>query len=163
MKVIVFSDSHGCAGNMLAALELEKPDCCIFLGDGELDLQALRRRAPELPIHALRGNCDRYSSLPTKRKLLLEGVRIYAVHGHEHGVKLDSRLDALRYEAMAEDADVLLFGHTHVPYEDYSLCMHILNPGMIGDVPAPSYGLLELNAGRVRTQIKTLSKAAPGG
>ena len=64
MKFIVFSDSHGVSDNMIRAVQKEKPDLCFFLGDGERDLSALQKRFPRLPINAVRGNCDVFSSLP---------------------------------------------------------------------------------------------------
>ena len=115
MKLCVFSDSHGISDNMLHAVYVEEPDAVIFLGDGERDLKPMRRRYPNLPIHAVCGNCDVGFSLPDKLLLTLEGVRIFAVHGHRHDVKYDRGLDYLLRSALHEQADVVLFGHTHVP------------------------------------------------
>ena len=49
MKACVFSDSHGVTGHMITAIELEKPDICFFLGDGEReeDLRTLTYQAKE--------------------------------------------------------------------------------------------------------------------
>ena len=58
MKACVFSDSHGLVGHMMSVIEMEKPDICFFLGDGERDLVRLEERFPDLPIYAVRGNCD---------------------------------------------------------------------------------------------------------
>ena len=74
MKVCVFSDSHGYAGTMMEAVELEKPDACVFLGDGERDLAALEDRWPELPVYAVRGNCDFRSERDNAVCCELEGV-----------------------------------------------------------------------------------------
>ena len=62
MKFIVFSDSHGVSDNMIRAVKLEKPDLCFYLGDGENDLRLLQNRFPQLPVNAVRGNCDTFSS-----------------------------------------------------------------------------------------------------
>ena len=58
MKICVFSDSHGYANNMIEAVRREKPALCFFLGDGESDLVTLRGRFPDLPVNAVRGNCE---------------------------------------------------------------------------------------------------------
>ena len=37
-KICVFSDSHGNSENMIQAIEMEKPDIVIHLGDGAGDM-----------------------------------------------------------------------------------------------------------------------------
>ena len=105
MKFIVFSDSHGVADNMIAAVRKEKPDLCFFLGDGEHDLSLLQKRFPRLPVNAVRGNCDVFSTLPRALCCAAGGLKIFATHGH-------------RYNTMSPPprglCDVLLHGHTHV-------------------------------------------------
>ena len=89
MKFIVFSDSHGVADNMIRAVEIEKPDLCFFLGDGERDLDTLQKRFPTLPVNAVRGNCDVFSTLPQTLVCAAGGIKIFATHGHLYGVKHD--------------------------------------------------------------------------
>ena len=146
MKLCVFSDSHGISDNMLHAVYVEEPDAVIFLGDGERDLKPMRRRYPNLPIHAVCGNCDVGFSLPDKLLLTLEGVRIFAVHGHRHDVKYDRGLDYLLRSALHEQADVVLFGHTHVPYCERREGVLLLNPGACGYFQ-PKYARLFLENG----------------
>ena len=146
MKLCVFSDSHGISDNMLHAVYVEEPDAVIFLGDGERDLKPMRRRYPNLPIHAVCGNCDVGFSLPDKLLLTLEGVRIFAVHGHRHDVKYDRGLDYLLRSALHEQADVILFGHTHVPYCERREGILLLNPGACGYFQ-PKYARLFLENG----------------
>ena len=154
MKICVFSDSHDWAQNMIEAVRREKPALCFFLGDGETDLVTLRSFFPDLPICAVRGNCDLRSSEPLLLNAVVAGVRIYAVHGHQHEVKYDDALRELSYAALRADADVVLFGHTHLPYLDRHLGMLILNPGAIGKVKKPSYALLRIEEGRASAEIK---------
>ena len=75
MKILVFSDSHGSAYKMEEAVRAENPDFVFFLGDGEGDLHVLTNAFPQLPVQAVRGNCDLYSSLPAERLCVLGGFR----------------------------------------------------------------------------------------
>lgn len=157
MKICVFSDSHGYAANMIEAVRLEEPTLCYFLGDGETDLVTLRERFPDLPINAVRGNCDLRSTQPLVLCAVVAGVRIWAVHGHQHEVKYDDAARELCRAALRADADVVLFGHTHRPYLDRHLGMLILNPGPIGRVREPSYGLMTIEDGKATAEIRYLN------
>ena len=154
MTICVFSDSHGYAGNMIKAVLRERPALCFFLGDGETDLVSLRGRFPELPIYSVRGNCDLYSTQPLVLNAVVSGARIFAVHGHQHEVKYDDAVRELCCTGLRENADVVLFGHTHLPFHDHRLGMEILNPGTIGRVREPSYGLLTIEDGKISAEIR---------
>ena len=74
-------------------------------------------------------------------------------------MKTDSSYWELRCAAMEADADIVLFGHTHVPFKDRSLGMEVLNPGSIGVGKEPTYGLVTIDSGLVTTAIKHLTKS----
>ena len=158
MKFIVFSDSHGVAENMIRAVRREKPDLCFFLGDGEHDLERLQKQFPGLPVHAVRGNCDVFSSLPSVLVCAAGGLRFFATHGHLYGVKHDPIFRDLCEAALETDADVVLFGHTHDPFRDSTMGMALLNPGSIGPTTRPSYGLICTDGGRAETEIVFLTE-----
>ena len=158
MKFIVFSDSHGVADNMIQAVRIEKPDLCFFLGDGERDLNTLQKRFPRLPVNAVRGNCDVFSTLPRALCCAAGGLKIFATHGHLYGVKHDPIFRELCEAALEADADVALFGHTHEPFRDRTLGMALLNPGSIGPTTRPSYGLILTDGERVETSIQFLTR-----
>ena len=158
MKICVFSDSHGYADNMIEAVRREKPTLCFFLGDGESELVTLRGRYPDLPVNAVRGNCDLRSAQPLILNCAVGGLKIFAAHGHQYEVKYDDALHELSYAALRADADVLLFGHTHLPLLDRHLGMLILNPGTIGKVRSPSYGVLTIENGRAEAEIKYMDE-----
>ena len=158
MKFIVFSDSHGDVDHMIRAVRLENPALCFFLGDGEYDLTRLQRRFPSLPVNAVRGNCDLRSTLPRALTCAAGGVRIFATHGHLYGVKHDPIYRELCEAALAENADVVLFGHTHEPFRDRTMGMELLNPGSICPTTRPSYGLILLDGDRVETAVRYLTR-----
>jgi putative phosphoesterase len=152
MKACVFSDSHGVAKNMIAAIELEKPDFCFFLGDGERDIDKIRGKYPDLPIYAVRGNCDFRSDLNRLIICNVEGVIIFATHGHLSNVKYEDELNTLTYQAKEAGADIALFGHTHEPFfteipadEKHEKPLLIFNPGSLR---AGSFGLLTIVGGK---------------
>ena len=158
MKIIVFSDSHGVADNMIEAVKREKPGLCFFLGDGEHDLALLQKRFPRLPVNAVRGNCDVFSTLPRALCCAAGGLKIFATHGHLYGVKYDPIFRDLCEAALEADADVVLFGHTHDPFRDRTMGMTLLNPGSIGPTTRPSYGLILTDGEKAETSIQFLTR-----
>ena len=151
MKLCIFSDAHGGVANMIDAAERERPDMCFFLGDGERDLTAFRRHFPDMTVMSVRGNCDLRSQDPLYLNCVIEGVNIFAAHGHRYHVKADPYLDDIRDAAAGYGARVILFGHTHEAYLSEEKDMLIMNPGAIG---RHRYGILELSGGSVRAQLK---------
>ena len=154
-KLCVFSDSHGLALYMLRAIRAEDPDLVVHLGDGYSDLSEVMEAFPGLPLRCVRGNCDVFSPAPAKLAFSVEGKRILAVHGHAYQVKTDRSLQRLCYAALEEEADLVLFGHTHVPCHDRWGDLEILNPGSISGL-RPSYGVVAVENGRLSAELKKL-------
>ena len=147
MKVLVFSDSHGNTANMVAAVEMLRPDYLIHLGDGWRDFEAVCARFPDIPFAQVPGNCDLAHARDAQELVLgLEGCSLLLCHGHTLGVKY-GLLNAA-YRAAEAGADILLFGHTHTPMLDERNGIWFFNPGSISDYPNPSYGVLELHDGK---------------
>ena len=156
MKICLFSDSHGSARPMITAIKRENPQLCFFLGDGERDLAAVQDHFPDLPFYAVRGNCDLRSRLSASLTCAIGGVRIFATHGHLYQVKYEPALETLTAAAREADAAIALFGHTHQP-----CCMEkdgitLLNPGSVSRSLHPRYGLLILEDGAFRAELKSL-------
>ncbi|MBQ1372455.1 MAG: metallophosphoesterase [Oscillospiraceae bacterium] len=150
MKIIVFSDSHRHLEGMRTVIDAENPDYVFHLGDHDTDAEELMRDYPLLPIVPIRGNCDGWSDSPESSVLQLDGLRFFLCHGHRYGVKYGF-MQAV-YAALEQNADVLLFGHTHEPYYEYmdapgQRTLYILNPGSCGCGYPPSYGKIFLEPG----------------
>ncbi len=158
MTFLVFSDSHGRVSNLLEAYgkQIKKPDAVIFLGDGLRDISYCDF---EVPLFCVSGNCDIFSAFggivaEDELIMVLGGKRIMMTHGDRYSVK--STYTRICMAADRNDADIVLFGHTHVPFEKYlsegecefgvtlkkPLCM--MNPGSIGGHPA-SFGIVEIS------------------
>lgn len=158
-KICVFSDSHGCPENILRAMSKESPEYVIFLGDGERDMAKAAVKFRHTNVYFVRGNCDQASAKPEVLRVTIEGKKVFATHGHAFDVKSDATYWDLRCAAMETDANIVLFGHTHIPFKDRSLGMEILNPGTIGDVKEPTYGVITIQDGAISTKIKKLPKS----
>ena len=156
MKVCVFSDSHGYTENMIAAIELEKPDLIFFLGDGERDIANVIDKYPDIPVYAVSGNCDFRTEMSSTLCCEIEGVTIYATHGHLSRVKYDYDLETLTSQAAEAGADIALFGHTHCQQLTDSRGVTLLNPGSIGRGYYPSYAILTIADGRFSVDLKTI-------
>ena len=129
MELLIFSDSHGRCDGMQTALDrqIRPPQAICFLGDGLRDTEALF--LGRTMLYAVRGNCDwgMHADVPTERTVVLEGHRLLLTHGHLYGVK--GGIGALIAHAARMDADVVLYGHTHM------LCNTVISAGeRIGDV-----------------------------
>ncbi len=155
MKICVFSDSHGYAYKLKEAVGQEAPDFVFFLGDGEGDLASLRREYPNLPIEAVRGNCDIYSELPTDLCCTVGGVRFFLTHGHRYGVKWDRDFLSLVTEARKNQAEAVLFGHTHEAYLEQRGDLLLMNPGSARGYGA-SCGVIEIKDGKLFPRIAEL-------
>ena len=63
-----------------------------------------------------------------------------------------------QYRALEQNADLLLFGHTHVPLVDAASRPMMLNPGSIGDPRRPTYGVLECKGGKIIPSVLKLEQ-----
>lgn len=156
MKCLVLSDSHGVGKYMAEAVRRETPGQILHLGDVVGDVSPLARAFPEIPIAQVLGNCDlgRGADLPEERELLLEGKRIWMLHGHTYWVKSGPGL--VVNEALTRGTDVVCFGHTHQPlcYREGSLW--VLNPGACGGSLSVTYGVIEIGADGVTCRVEKL-------
>jgi len=147
------SDSHGSKNNMLNAVAKESPEYILHLGDNERDCAVIETMYPDIPLRKVRGNCDRgYPGLDIDEFVLCE-KRFFMTHGHIHGVKTGSV--SIKQAALARNTDILLFGHTHIPYYTVFENLTIINPGSIGS-GTKSYAVLEIKNGVIECELKSL-------
>lgn len=147
MKILVFSDSHRSRGGMMDAIDREQPDLVIHLGDLAADAEELGYAYPQQAMISVPGNCDGWTTDPAIRLVTLEGHKVLLSHGHLWGVK--QGCGAAIAAARKADADILLFGHTHVAHCAQADGLWIMNPGA---APA-SYGVITLDAANISCSI----------
>ncbi len=145
-----------------AYTHLEQADVILHAGD-ILVAEVLDELGGFAPVHAVLGNNDAELAgvLPETRSLEIDGVRIAMVH--------DSGAAAGRAGRMHRrfpDADVVVFGHSHIPWDDAGVDGQLLfNPGSPTErrsQPHRTLGTLDIHperrqdGGRVTSRIHVL-------
>lgn len=157
MRLLVVSDSHGDEGALLRALEAQPTArVVIHLGDGAREMAAVAEGCPERTVYGVRGNCDWTSDaagLVYARDETVGGKRIFFTHGHLYGVKSD--LLRVTCAARERGADILLYGHTHVPFTVYDDGLYILNPGSLA---GGAYGIVDITAAGIVPSLLRLRR-----
>lgn len=141
-RALVLSDSHRDYFSLAEALRLHREaDAVFFLGDGESDLKmtSVEKELADKKFTAVCGNCDFYSELPKEVLLPLSGKLFLALHGHTRFVK--SGLQMLLEAAHESGADIVLYGHTHIPRAERLDGIWFLCPGSIRE---GSYGIVDI-------------------
>ena len=154
MKILVLSDSHGRIGNLFEIIALfPEASVIIFLGDGLNDFEELKESGilKGKQVFSVSGNCDFLNYGHDEKLFELEGKRFYILHGHTKGVK--SGKDELIKAAKQRNADICLFGHTHVPYKDYKDGIYLFNGGAVKD---GYYGIINISKAGIVLSIGKL-------
>lgn len=151
MKILVVTDSHGNFQNLINTFEKEKPEIVICAGDHSTDVEDLSFVKEDAEYYIVRGNCDFYD---TKHedilKIEVEGKNILLVHGHHYGVK--STYDYIRQEGKNQGVDLVVFGHTHIPYLEEEN-VKLFNPGALKD---GLYGILDITKDKLEIEFKNI-------
>ncbi|MCD8026514.1 MAG: metallophosphoesterase [Clostridiales bacterium] len=142
MRILVLSDTHGDLNSAIRAVDSQPTaEIIVHCGDGADQAMYLKDNYRDKMIVAVRGNCDWCSPLPPTETLNVCGKRIFVTHGHLYGVK--SGLYNVMSIAGDRKADILLFGHTHIPLCKYEDGLYMLNPGSCHGYMA-SYGYIDI-------------------
>lgn len=152
MKLVVFSDVHGEKTIINRILELNKnADYILSLGDAEVDLDFLIHN----DIVMIKGNSRHDPGFVFERELVVEGIKIFMVHGHKYGV--NHGLDRLAKLAIEEHYDLVLYGHTHMVDHRKVGGIQFLNPGSCAqsrNTLPPTYMILEINNKEIKWTFK---------
>ena len=142
MKILIFSDTHGDIKKISSAVK-KHPDAEIIVhcGDGEDQSRQIKLDYPDKMVIRVRGNCDLGSSLPEEEYFTVFGKKIMVTHGHTYGVKYGKA--SLRQAAAKKGIDIVFFGHTHDPYNEYENGVYLFNPGQ-GYGWFATYGVAEI-------------------
>lgn len=140
MKILVVSDSHGGCGNFLDVIEKHSDiNTIVFLGDGADDLEAIAYYLKDKKVIKVCGNCDFSCRAPYCVIENINGKKVYCTHGHMEHVKYG--LEELKLSARSENAEIALYGHTHVQFTDYDDGLYVFNPGSLRD---GKYGIVDI-------------------
>lgn len=133
---------------------LEESDFIIHLGDTSGDGSRITSDYGDKTI-LINGNCD-FAKLGDDEKVLeIEGVKIFATHGHLYSVK--STLSKLKDRAKELDCSIALYGHTHLAREDEIDGITIINPGNMSRYSQNSYCYLLVNGDKATAKIVNIN------
>ncbi|WP_375422906.1 metallophosphoesterase family protein [uncultured Friedmanniella sp.] len=154
MRVVVLADTHaprfwkGCPPAV--ARELARADLILHAGD-VCTPDVLDELAAFAPVHVVLGNNDGPEvaawGAPETWELELAGVRVAMIH--DSGPK-DRR--TLRMRRRFPTADLVVFGHSHIPMDVTGDGVRVFNPGSPTDKrrqPDRTLGVLELADGEI--------------
>ena len=159
MRILIVSDTHKAHGNLERGLEKEGPlDMLIHLGDVEGKADYIEAVAG-CPVHMVSGNNDFFSDLPWEEEFFIGDHHVFITHGHGYFVGMNE--DRLKAEARGRGADIVMYGHTHMPALTVEPDLITLNPGSISyprqKGRKPSYILMEVDQdGKVSCEIRYL-------
>lgn len=127
MKIGVMSDTHGMHSYIDLAMEyLKEVDLIIHGGDNYKDTKYIEKNY-NIKVIGVAGNCDIENSCDRIEEI--EGKKIFITHGHNYGVKTD--INRIFYAGKENNADVVIFGHSHVPLYVEEEGIILLNPGSL--------------------------------
>ncbi|HEY0719150.1 MAG TPA: metallophosphoesterase family protein [Streptosporangiaceae bacterium] len=160
MKIVAISDTHAprrwksCPPRVAA--HLRSADLILHAGD-VCTASVLDELAGYAPVHAVLGNNDPADvaawGAPETLSLDLGGLRVAMIH--------DSGASAGRLRRMRRrfpDADLVVFGHSHIPLDESDGELRIFNPGSPTDrrrQPHGTIGLLTVAEGRL-TEVRVV-------
>jgi putative phosphoesterase len=169
MRIALLADTHaprrwrGCPPALASALA--EMDLILHAGD-VCTAAVLDELASYAPVHVVLGNNDGSDvaswGASETLELELEGVRVAMVH--ETGAAAGR---GRRMRARFPDADLLVFGHSHIPLDETHDGLRLINPGSPTDrrrQPHGTFGVIDLVDGAISSvEIRALPGSAARG
>ncbi len=155
MRIAVVSDTHTFIDKAVSAIKkLKDIDLIIHLGDYVSDARRIKEQL-NIEMICVRGNGDQSDADVEEDKLIeIENKKIFLTHGHNYGVY--STVNQIFFKGKQLNADVVLYGHTHIALMVEHEDILILNPGSPEEPRSGtkgSIGLLEVKNGCIKSEI----------
>lgn len=155
MKIVVMSDTHLNTPTdefrMICDRYCDRADLVIHLGDWARSV--ILDYMESYPLEGVAGNMDDYAiqqRLPAKKVIRIGNHRVGIIHGWGSSKDIRRRL-----AGEFDNVDAILYGHTHLPYEQRENGLLWFNPGSVfmgrGEL-SRSIGILHA-AGELRGEI----------
>ncbi|MGM0845337.1 MAG: metallophosphoesterase family protein [Bacillota bacterium] len=149
MKIVVVSDTHmpkkGEDLPLPLINELKQADLIIHGGDWN-SLDVYEKLKEYGRVEGVFGNTDHQdikSRFPRKQILKAGAFTVGVVHGDGKGKTTEKRA----LDEFEEKPDIIIFGHSHIPYLRFTQGTLLFNPGSATDKrkqPYYSFGVLEI-------------------
>jgi putative phosphoesterase len=156
-NVLLIADTHlgpGLGGRLIGRIGAELAHADVVFHAGDItDGSVLDALAAHVPVHAVEGNNDHGLALPDRLTVDVDGCSIAMVH--DSGAASGR---AARLRRWFPDADVVVFGHSHLPWHETDVraadghVQHHVNPGsamLRRRAPTCTVARLEVHAGAV--------------
>jgi putative phosphoesterase len=154
MRIGVISDSHGSQFALRRAVAAVGP-VAMWLHAGDYSQDAARLAAlTGLAVTTVAGNCDGRTDAKIDEFVTVGGRTIWLTHGHRYQAK--ERSEELVWWGRQYGADVVVYGHSHIPDISREDGILLFNPGAASRPRAgfaASCGLLVIAGGEVRAEI----------
>lgn len=153
MRIGVISDTHGRAIAVQQAVKaVGTVDMWLHAGDNSQDIRFFQGLT-DVPVVAVAGNCDGYTKAKIDEYIKVEELKIWLTHGHRYDVKYGSQ-ELIRC-ARDIGADIVVYGHSHIPDITWEGGLLLFNPGSAGFPRGnpPSCGVLTIKEGKVEAEI----------
>ena len=153
MKIGVISDTHGSVQAIQKAVQAAgQVELWLHAGDYSQDGDALSRLTG-VEVIAAKGNCDGAAEAKIDEFIQIGKVKIWLTHGHHYAVKQDEQ--ELLWWGREFEANIIIYGHTHVPDCRWVENILIFNPGSAAH---PRYGggtigIIDIDGEKVQAHI----------
>lgn len=128
MKIGVLSDTHNAKVYIDKAIPyLEECDLIIHAGDNFSDSKYIHNMT-NIDIMAVKGNCD-FDNVEEELFFEVEGKNIFLCHGDAYDIKYG--MGTIESRAKKIGADIVVFGHTHMPTNIEKDGILYINPGSL--------------------------------
>jgi uncharacterized protein len=158
VRIGVLSDTHGnLAKARLAIKQMGEVDAIIHAGDHYMDATSLNIETG-IKMHAVVGNNDYHKEGPSELEVKINDFKFYILHGHQFGYAR-TRSQKLYYAGFEKSAQVVIYGHTHVPHLEWVNGILLFNPGSVYRPRSdygPSFGVLEIESNSIKPKIYQL-------
>mgnify|MGYP001569773433 FL=1 len=155
MKIGVVSDTHSLELPAQMLKDFEKVDMIVHAGDF-CSLKEYQILAGIKEVKAVYGNMDGPEIrrlFPRRQSFPCGAVMIGLFHGEGPAQKIISSVEG---EFQQDKADVIIFGHSHQPFNERINKTLFFNPGSPNDrvfAPYCSYGILDITPGQIAAKI----------
>jgi uncharacterized protein len=159
-KILILADTHmpkkgRALPDQIISVLNEGVDFIIHAGDWS-EKSVYEELTRYAPVYGVKGNVeiDEWAKqLPDKEVFQAEHLKIAIVHGHLG--KGRTTPDRAYQSCIDEEPDLIVFGHSHIPFMDKRDRIILFNPGSPTDKRRQkefSYGLLTIDANDIQLQ-----------